>query len=59
MLHTAIDDEAVARVHIKHLAPNVHTNRSADDIDKLMMRMTMGRSDPAFFKLMFHQHQMR
>lgn len=58
MLYASIDDEAVTSMRIEDLASDIDTDGSANDIDELMVRVTMTRADPVRVEVMTDEHQL-
>lgn len=58
MFNASIDDEAVACVCVKDLASDVDPNGSANDINQLMMRMTVARTYPVRVEEVTNEHEM-
>ena len=59
MLDAAVDYYAVAGAHLPALAFGLKADMALRDVDKLMMRVAVAGADPAFGKLMAHEHQVR
>ncbi len=59
MFDAAIDDNAVAGMHLPAFAFGLKEDASADDVDHLMMGMAVARAFPTFLKGVTHEHDMR
>jgi hypothetical protein len=58
MLDASIDDEAVAHMGIEDLTTDIDADGAADDIDELMMRMTVAGADPVRVKVVADEHEL-
>src|SRR5258707_12194615 len=57
MLHTATDQEAVARAHVEGLAGAGNFQSTGDDVDDLLVRMAVCCADPALLHVVFSQKE--
>lgn len=57
MFYVAIDYEAVAGLDVEGLAGDIDVQRTAHNIDELMMGMAVARADPALFEEVSDEHQ--
>lgn len=58
MLDSAIDDEAVACMHIENFSTHVDANAAFDNINKLMMRVAMTRTNPVGIEIVANEHEL-
>lgn len=58
MFDTSVNDEAVTAMRIEDLASDVDTNGSSNNVDELMVRMTVARADPVRVEVVADKHQM-